>query len=156
MKKIISNKKEKETSLDNKMIYTGKVNISFTRGGKVIKKTKGKNAGTNFLFSFLAQCLGGDFNEGSRPKFIKMLNTSSNNITESYIPFSNITIEGTVVKFKFLIPFSSLKSGETVSKLQLFNDSRELLADYDIPTAEQYTLGSGESVVIEWELEISN
>ena len=44
MRKSVTNVKQKEASLDNKMIYKGKVSVTFTKGGKVIYKNKGKNA----------------------------------------------------------------------------------------------------------------
>ena len=159
MRKSVTNVKQKEASLDNKMIYKGKVSVTFTKGGKVIYKNKGKNAGTTSLFNFFAQCMAGNYNDRLRPKFIKLMSFEdgeSENITESYIPFSGLSVDSTKTKFKFLIPFSSLKEGKVVAELQLYNDNRNMLASYMIPKSEQYTLGSGESIVVDWELEISN
>ena len=63
------NKQSVITTKENTTLkYSGTVNISILKKGKVIKQFKNHNEGTNNLFLFILNCLAGEYYEVDRPK----------------------------------------------------------------------------------------
>lgn len=82
----------------NNIVYSGEVTISKYKGDKKVNLTKVHNAGYNSLFSFLANCLVGDFYTArfELPTKIRLLYTTSNDTDgsktyEAVSPFIHVT-----------------------------------------------------------------
>ena len=159
------NSKVKEQNTKGSISYTGNVKVSVVRDGKVIKKRRGRNSGKLPLFSFLTNCLIGAYNDKLRPRFIKLFNDSDEEISYSYIPFSEINVDSTAADattvsstaiFKFLVPFSALKQGEKVKIIRIYNSDSEEMAVYELSEADEITIEINESIIIEWDMVISD
>jgi hypothetical protein len=154
--------KRTENPSVNQINYTGTVTIKVVKNGKIIKKNKGKNAGLSPLFSFLTNCLVGNFVPKLSPKFIQLYNSADELITLAEIPFSEVNVyegssseESSIAAFKFLVPYASVTSGETIYRVNIKNDVEDM-AELILPEGDQISLESGENVIVEWEMEISN
>lgn len=165
------------------LAYSGIVTLSQNIGGKKVCLQKIHNAGSNKLFSFLADCIAGDFELAKldRPTKIMLLNVQKNVGTESegdiinrassfiyllskpervYSASSGVASE--TVRLSFVIP-RALLEGATFNRIGLYSDSATEL-DYESPaayceisTTESVSSMSSSSVLlIDWDLTISN
>lgn len=57
---------------NNSIAYEGKVSITFTKNGRKLKTIQRHNSGCKALFTFITDCLRGNFNESNRPSYLMM------------------------------------------------------------------------------------
>lgn len=153
--------------------YTGNIEIKMLRGDRVIKTVKAKNAGKMPLFNFLAKCLVGQFESTGTPKYIMLGYTSSGldadaeQVSSSAIPYSGVSMESQEVLeqalavFKFLIPFSTIASGEVINCIRLYNSDIDWeggshCAYFILDEANKITSDGKSNILITWTMTVSN
>jgi hypothetical protein len=68
---------------NNAIEYSGQITVSTLDGDRVVSKQTYYNNGTNKLFSFLSNCLSGDFNtaRATRPCRLLLLKTDKDELS---------------------------------------------------------------------------
>lgn len=162
----------------DKITYEGSVKIQLLKGKKVVKTLTKHNAGTLQLFSFISKCLAGylDGMDNYYPRYVRLYNTDTSQVpisfsgetTTSAVPVVGISLDTTdssepeaLVKYEFIIPVSSIKSGTTSNVIAIYNTinraAREKPSAYVILTGNQIIDPSdGYNVRVVWTMRISN
>lgn len=167
----MGNTKKSEQQTNASIGYAGNVEIKLMRGKKVIKTIKTHNSGRLPLFSFLANNLIGQFDNGGTPRYILLGYTEAGDsvaeqISSNPIPYSNVSLETSSTEgdtsasaiFKFLIPFSAIVSGLEVNVIRLYNQNsvgwNNHIASFILPTPLE---SDGKSnILITWTMKITN
>ena len=155
--------------------YSGGATIKIMKNGKVRRTIQQHNEGSNYLFSFLTQCLAGNFYKVNRPQLVRVGNYSSETFTEyslSYVRVSTsraYTKDGNeVVDFSFNFPGTLINiptdadSTTGLNCLRIYSDTNAtdiskysaqiILTGDDIITS----LTKEESLLIIWEMQIES
>lgn len=171
---------------NNAIEYSGKITVSTLDGDRVISKQTYHNNGTNKLFSFLSNCLSGDFNtaKATRPCRLLLLKTDAAEIdkisdskpTDSdysdywdaeyyaappvYYSKTPVAIGGTVT-YNFRVPFLILENGVNIKKMALVpetsNGVEDISAYYVLNDSIQVpTSGGNFTILVDWELSFAN
>lgn len=132
-------KKNKQVDITAKesstLKYSGTVNISILKKGKVIKQFKNHNEGTNNLFLFILNCLAGEYYEVDRPKWIvpykKVLQEEQYSIG-TFIPINDVKIlketntDTNILSYKCLITSLYLDGdGTQIDGLLFYSDNEK-------------------------------
>lgn len=166
--------------------YEGRVTAKVMHGGKVVRTIRSKNAGTVPLMRFLAGCLVGNYVPTDRPNYAAALTTNKQEnedlVLEDLVPLSPFPVpsstatthSGEVSKsayatasLSFVMSGLSLGNDKKICGYALY-DSRnassynagEGLGTYSalvlLPKDDMITIGSGENLVITWDLTLAN
>lgn len=166
--------------------YTGKVTISVLNGNRVVSKNQYHNAGTEYLFSFLCNCLCGKASSLERPTMIRLFTIdaddspenphwNSDTIASSPVIYDIPPLPGRIdgdpngykVLYHFRIPYSFLRRFE-IAKMALYApanvDGLEKMSAYFLITEQgvfkpiplPVSAYNNYSIVVEWELQITN
>lgn len=161
-------KENKQTSAS--LGYYGNVEIKLMRGNKVIKTIKTHNSGRLSLFTFLANSLIGKFESGGTPRYIMLGNGVTDSVAEQIstnaIPYSSVSIETNSSEsdthasaiFKFLVPFSSVSTGEEINIIRLYSQnstSWENHIAYFMLTEPLESDGKS-NILITWTMKVTN
>lgn len=174
-------KKEKNIIIkeSSPIAYSGKVIIKKVKNGKIVSEETYHNAGNTPLFSFLLNCLAGNYSSDLKPQIITPIVRKSNN-TYGYaenresIPITNIKLLNTensnipYIEYIFHIAYKEyLKSG--IDGLALYNlayipNKNDILKDQDIDQNysmivsfnERQSSAKEEDLLIIWDLSLDN
>lgn len=171
---------------NNAIEYSGQITVSTLDGDRVVSKQTYYNNGTNKLFSFLSNCLSGDFNtaRATRPCRLLLLKTDENelsSITDSkptdnnYKDFWDVnyyaappvyyskapTTVGGKITYNFRVPFLILENGVNIKKMALVpetsNNVNDISAYYVLNDSIQVpTSGGNFTILVDWELSFAN
>ena len=169
---------------NNAIEYSGQITVSALDGDRVISKQTYYNNGTNKLFSFLSNCLSGDFNtaRASRPCRLLLLKTdNTENTTNSkptdtnYSDFWDVNyyaappvyysktpaVVGGKITYNFRVPFLILENGVNIKKMALVpeasNNVDDISAYYILDDSIQVpTNGGNFTILVDWELSFAN
>lgn len=130
------NKQSVITTKENTTLkYSGTVNISILKKGKVIKQFKNHNEGTNNLFLFILNCLAGEYYEVDRPKWIvpyKKASQQEQYSIGSFIPINDVDVlretntNTNILSYKCLITTSYLGvDGKQIDGLLFYSDNEK-------------------------------
>lgn len=167
----------------NTLNYTGIVTLSQYIGTKKVQVAKLHNTGGASLFTFLANCLAGDFTiaKANRPAKVKLLiRSGTDSSTYSYSPITRFVSLRTPpeptfsagesrVRFSFIIPRDFLdslnvsSSKDEIIGLGLYahsvkdveNEASNFMAFCTLDTLNKNALVNS-FLVVDWELVISN
>lgn len=166
-----------KSKLTNSLKYTGIVTLSKYNGAKKIKLLQVHNTGNTQLFDFLADCFSGEIERAmvKKPAKIKLLTIDDADFIEEassgFIglfsqPVASVSESGCKITYSFLIPRDQLVSLTSMNNLGLGlyskNASNDGQAIYDyiarckldkLTASDVY---SSSSLVVDWELNISN
>lgn len=147
---------EIENFTGNSIEYKGQITVSIFEDDRMISKNTYYNQGTNKLFTFLTNCLSGDFNTAmaSRPCRLVLLkkgssedlatstptatNKDSNGKTywgETYYAAPPVyygktpTITANKITYNFRVPFLVLQSGAIIKKMALVPENSSSVSD---------------------------
>ena len=161
--------------------YEGRVTAKVMHGGKVVRTIRSKNAGAVPLMRFLAGCLVGNYVPTDRPNYVAALKESTKSdeglapLSPFPVPSSTATTHSgeasggvyATASLSFVISGLSLGNGEKICGYALY-DSRNAssynaggaLGTYSalvtLPENYRITIGSGENLVITWDLTLAN
>lgn len=157
--------------------YAGNVEIKLMRGKKVIKTIKNHNSGKLPLFSFLANSLIGQFDNGGTPRYVILGFTAvgdaeAEQVSSNAIPYSNVSLETSSTEedtsasavFKFLIPFSLVVTGLEVNVIRLYNQNsigfNNHIASFVLRTPDgqldSFESDGKSNILITWTMKITN
>lgn len=161
----------------NTLSYTGEVTLSQQIGKKKVEIAKVHNSGGISLFSFLADCLVGNFSQArvNVPRKIKLLNREVVNGIYQYESVSGFIFLRTTaeikesssgkcqVRYSFTIPRDMLENISNVSTLgiglysqgALEEDPESFMAFCEIADLNQTQMVNS-SLLVDWDLLISN
>lgn len=161
--------------------YSGDVTIKVMHGRHAVREMRGHNAGTAELMYFIAHCLGGSFDAGGAPKYIRLFCMEDGVTDESGLTSSNeCTVRAVVSNFypsyskgqaeseassvtlTFLIPNTMLKTDKTSfnavavygANQAVSTDVRDCMAWLHI--GNPVSLDKGESAMVMWKMTLSN
>lgn len=149
----MKNKVQKFTD-SGSVAYTGKITVSILKGRKVLKTLNTHNKGYRSLFTFLCQCLAGQYDraESLRPKFIRLYTMGPEGtayseqeiqgrlqtqfLTSLTVPAYNTTPSVELVElqgqepyartiFKFLIPFTQIETTRDTNMFALYSAANQ-------------------------------
>ena len=158
----------------NSLAYTGIVTLSQYKGNKKLKLIQIHNSGKNPLFTFLSDCLAGNFDTAklNMPNKIKLLCKSEK---DSIITFDSCSIGYTslfsipekdasatgssAVIYSFVIPYDQIT--DTFNCIALYTANPKGIEDFAAicDTGDEVSLNNlplNSSLVIDWKLIISN
>jgi hypothetical protein len=172
-----------KNSAINQLNYTGIVTLSQYKGSKKCTIARLHNEGRSSLFSFLADCLIGDFDlaRTNRPAKIKLLKQkpdNTNGVTyesrSTYIQYTgtpekllDVATNACIVKYNFVIPSDKVTSidfdfdhiglyAQSTSNL----DYEEFLAivslDDNDAAIDKDGVSNSAALIIDWELHLTN
>lgn len=157
----------------NTLSYTGIVTLSKYVGTKKVKLAQAYNTGGTSLFSFLADCLIGEFATAQKHKPARIMLLSYNEDTMEYDSISGFVsirtkptkVESETqckVRYSFILPRDLIEKSSNTTEISVGLYSND--ADYNKP--ENYIarcdlgIQSGQltttSLVVDWELIIAN
>lgn len=127
-------KKKKEVTPKTSTVlkYTGNVTISVLRKNKIVKQYKNHNEGNSNLFTFILNCLAGEYYDVDRPRWIVAYYTENNQdyySIPSYIPINEVGVKTNnettpVLSYRCLISSSYLGSnGKDINGLLFYSDN---------------------------------
>lgn len=163
-------KKDNKQQTGASLGYTGNVEIKLMRGKRVIKTIKTKNSGKLPLFSFLANALIGRLEVSGSPRYIMVGEGSSDAVAQpvstNAIPYSSVSIETDESEldthasaiFKFLVPFSSVSTGEEINIIRLYSQNSTLWENniaYFV-LSEPIVSDGKSNILITWTMKITN
>ena len=177
--------KKSQRARPSGVAYEGRVTAKVMHGGKVVRTIRSKNAGTVPLMRFLAGCLAGNYVPTDRPNYAAALTTNKQEnedlALEDLVPLSPFPVpsstatthSGEVSKsayatasMSFVMSGLSLSNG-TICGYALYDsrnassyNSGKALGTYSalvlLPEEDRITIGSGENLVITWDLTLAN
>ena len=166
------------STTNNSLKYTGVVTLSQYIGDKKVEIAKVHNAGAYPLFNFLSDCLLGDFELANlnRPTKIMLLSKvydSANSNSFDYVSnsgFMSVTSKpekvydsntSSKIRYSFIITRDKLE-GTSFDCIALYpmsasmQDYKNFSAICDVRQKDMSTIASTMSLVVDWELTISN
>lgn len=171
-----------ETTTEANLTYTGTVTIAVRDGKSTVSTKTYKNAGDTPLFTFLYNCLVGNFIEASktRPNKIMLFYNDNASPTAGFNPKQSLltsyisansatfnTTDGAILHF--LIPFASFKSEATkINQIALYSQNKTISEFIDKSAYYSLVDEYGEwapievednknfNLIIEWKLSIAN
>ena len=132
-------KEEVKIKSNSTITYKGNVNISFVRKGKVVKRISTHNEGKRNLYSFILNCLAGEFIESQRPFWVipfKVVNENGENkeyySTTIAVPINDVEVINVVdtneqsqriptLSYKILLQNSIFSGSTDISGLYFFS-----------------------------------
>ena len=151
----------------NSLSYTGTVTLSQYAGTKKLVVAKIHNTGLNRLFSFLSDCLIGDFEAAkvNRPDKIMLLKKDSDG---DYVKASDFiyflsspekvySTSASIVKYSFIIPRDMLlKDFHGIGLYAYIDKEYTNPAAYCAIDKDKIKLSTSSVLVVDWELNIAN
>ncbi len=149
-------KEQPKTTQTNTIHYTGKVNVSVEKEGKIVDTKHYHNAGTKQLYKFLCYCLAGQYKnvDADRPCRIKLFNNTqgptppitpaldeadeaSSMVTISQqadvLPVKDKNQDNAIVNYKtvlhFVVPYA-LISQQRINQICLYSARNSANSDY--------------------------
>lgn len=163
--------------------YVGEVSLSIMHGRRKVRSLSAHNKGTLSLMSFLAKCLGGEYDSANAPRYVRMFFVTDNTslsassltsdtektvqpIASNFLPEygSNSSDEGEAssVTMSFLVPYSLMKNEAQNTECNVLGIySSDDVEKKDNPLAfvklnESVKLGDGESLLVSWKMTLKN
>ena len=173
----MAEKSRKSRARPSGVAYEGRVTAKVMHGGKVVRTIRSKNAGGVPLMRFLAGCLAGNYVPTDRPNYAAAL-TERNGDLAPMSPFpvpssTATTYSGTAsggayatASLSFVMSGLSLGNG-TICGYALYDAANastynaggalgEYSALVSLPEGDRITIGSGENLVITWDMTLAN
>lgn len=157
---------EKTINKLNSVSYTGNVKIELFNGKRKLQQYCTHNTGKQRLFDFLANCLVGNFNaaKSAMPCRVACFN-NEDKLVSKYVYYDSAAVDrttngkdGTLVIYRFRIPYTCLIAGGTIKKVALYsnNDQQNKYAEDEIPEIPIPSSGGNFTIAIEWTMTITN
>ena len=173
-KKIENNEIEIKTKPESTITYSGGATIKIIKNGKVRRTIQQHNAGSNYLFEFICNCIAGNFYENRRPQILRVGNLNSDTYTDyslayviastsrAYLKSNEEVVD---VSFNFpgtLINVSAVDDSKPLNCLRIYsksnNNNVENWSAQIVLTGDDVieSLTKDESLLVIWEMKITN
>lgn len=173
----MAERRKKSRARPSGVAYEGHVTAKVMHGSKVVRTIRSKNAGGVPLMRFLANCLAGNYVPTDRPNYAAALKEENGELAP-FSPFpvpssTATTHSGTATggvyataSLSFVMSGLSLGNG-TICGYALYDAANassynaggslgEYSALVSLPEGDRITIGSGENLVITWDLTLAN
>lgn len=164
--------------------YIGEVSLCIMHGSRKVRSLSAHNKGTLSLMSFLAKCLGGEYDSAKAPRYVRMFYIEESTgelsadaltsetektvqqIASNFLPeyASNASDEEASVTMSFLVPYSLMKNnnagvGTKCNALGIYSSDdavQQSSALAFVKLDKDVELTDGESLMVSWKMTLKN